>query len=165
MGFVPGRLEHYRPWVEEGFRRAGGAKGWDTFEIQPQVAVILTDDGAEDVKTALARLKPNIALYVGGMGHASLNFHNQQMTQRGYGDAAARIQELYLSGRKDEAVDAVPDEFVDEGALIGPPDRIRTRYKAWSESGATGLTVSTSQPAAVELMAELATAMPAVGVT
>jgi alkanesulfonate monooxygenase SsuD/methylene tetrahydromethanopterin reductase-like flavin-dependent oxidoreductase (luciferase family) len=162
MGFVPGRMEHYRPWVEEGFKRAGKGKGWDNFEIQAGVAVLITDDKAEDVRAALQRLKPNIALYVGGMGHSSLNFHNQHMTQRGYGEAAARIQELFLAKRKDEAIEAVPDEYVDEGALIGPPQRIRERYQPWAESGITGLTISTSQPAAIELMAEVAAARPAV---
>jgi F420-dependent oxidoreductase-like protein len=161
MHFTPGRMEHYRPWVEEGFRRArkaGRDKGWHNFEIQAMAAVRLTDD----VGAALAALKPNIALYVGGMGHRDVNFHNQQMTAAGYGDAAARIQELFLDGRKEEATAAVPDEYVDERALVGPPERLRTRYDAWASSGITGLTIATNQAAAVELFAELAREMPAV---
>ena len=165
MHFVPGRMAHYRPWVEEGFRRAGNAKGWSNFEIQARAAVTLTDDDDDAVQVALRQQKPGIALYVGGMGHASLNFHNQHMTQRGYGEAAARIQELFLAGRHDEAAAAVPDDYVDEGALIGPPTRIRTRYQSWAESGISGLTVATHQPAAIELMAELAQATPAAGVS
>jgi alkanesulfonate monooxygenase SsuD/methylene tetrahydromethanopterin reductase-like flavin-dependent oxidoreductase (luciferase family) len=141
-----------RPWLEEGFRRAGRGKGFADFEIQPRVEVAITDD----VRGALARMKPRVALYVGGMGHRDKNFHKDMMVRRGFGDAAQRIQELYLAHRKDEAVDAVPDEFCDEMALVGPPARIRERYRPWAECGITGLTVSTEQPEAMELMATLA---------
>ncbi|HLC29410.1 MAG TPA: LLM class flavin-dependent oxidoreductase, partial [Dehalococcoidia bacterium] len=96
------------------------------------------------------------ALYVGGMGHQDKNFHHDAMARRGFGDVADRIQELFLSGHKDEATEAVPDEFVDEQALVGPPARIRERYRAWEDSGLTGLTVSTDQTEAMELMAEIA---------
>ena len=80
------------------------------------------------------------------------------MIRRGYGEAAARIQELYLAGRKEQAVAAVPDEFCDEGALVGPAGRIRERYRAWADCGITGLTVVADQPEALELMADLARA-------
>ena len=101
-------------------------------------------------------MKPGVALYVGGMGHRLLNFHKQMMIRRGYPDAAERIQELFLAGRRDEAIDAVPDEYVDEGGLIGPPERIRARFRDWEGSGATGLTLHTADPEAMELVARLA---------
>ena len=104
---------------------------------------------------ALARMKPGIALYVGGMGHRDTNFHNDMMVRRGYPDAAEKIQELYLAGRKREAIAAVPDDFCDEQALVGPPQRIRDRYKEWESSGATGLTLSCRRTEGLELMAEL----------
>ena len=85
----------------------------------------------DDVQSALDALKPGIALYVGGMGHKNLNFHKEMMIRRGFGEAADRIQELYLAKRKDEAIATVPDEFVDSGALIGPKERIAERFKAW----------------------------------
>ena len=66
------------------------------------------------------RLKPEVALYVGGMGHRTKNFHNDIMVRRGFGDAASRIQELYLAGHKDEAIASVPDEWVDLKSLVGP---------------------------------------------
>ena len=75
---------------------------------------------------------------------------------RGFGDAAQRIQELFLAKRKDEAVAAVPDEFCDEMSLVGPAARIRERYRAWAGCGITGLTLVTEQPEAMELMASLA---------
>jgi F420-dependent oxidoreductase-like protein len=152
LSFVPGMMDTYRPWIEEGFARAGNGKSWDDFEIQPMVGVAVTDD----VRGALRASKNGIALYVGGMGHRNKNFHNDMMVRRGFGEADARIQELYLAGRKAEAAEAVPDEYVDDGALIGPKQRIAERYSEWEGSGATGLTLNTSQPEAIELLAGLA---------
>jgi F420-dependent oxidoreductase-like protein len=151
MAFVPGMMDFYRPWLEEGFRRAAIGKSLADLEIQPLLSVVVTDD----VQPALERMKPGIALYVGGMGHRDKNFHNDMMIRRGYPEAAAEIQELYLAGRKAEAIAAVPDDYCDESALIGPPQRIRDRYKAWEDSGATGLTLNSHRPDALELMADL----------
>ena len=152
MGFVPGAMEEYRPWLEEGFRRAGNGKTMRDFEIQASVHVEVNDD----VKAALAKLKPEVALYVGGMGHRDKNFHKDQMIRRGFGEAADRIQELYLAHRKEEATAAVPDEWVDLKSLVGPPARIKQRFRVWEESGATGMTVRSRQPEAIETMAEAA---------
>ena len=156
LGFTPARMPEYMAWVEEGFERAGNGKSMANFEIQASVTVQITDDVGE----ALRRQKPGVALYVGGMGHPELNFHKQQMIRRGYGEAAERIQELYLAGRKAEALEEVPDEFLDETCLVGPPARIRERYAAWRDCGLTGITVSTQQDEALELMAEIAEIEP-----
>ena len=152
MGFVPGAMEEYRPWLEEGFRRAGNGKGFHNFTTQASVHVEVEND----VKAALQRLKPEVALYVGGMGHKTKNFHNDIMVRRGFGDAAKRIQELYLAKRKDEAIAAVPDEWVDLKSLVGPAARIKQRYRAWEDSGADSLSVRSRQPEAIEVMAEAA---------
>lgn len=149
LGFVPGTAQLYDPWIEEGLARAGKSPG--SFEKQAMTQVIVTDD----VKMALDRLKPGIALYVGGMGHKNINFHKEMMIRRGFGDAANRIQELYLAKRKAEAIAAVPDEFVDSGALVGTPARIKERFRAWEDSGATGLTIS-GNAEAIRIMAEAA---------
>ncbi len=152
LGFVPGCMTEYGPWLEEGFRRAGNGKSLKDFEIQATIHVEL----AQDVKAALARLKPEVALYVGGMGHKDKNFHKDQMIRRGFGEAADRIQELYLAHRKEEAIAAVPDEWVDMKSLVGPPDRILQRFRPWEESGATSITVRSGQPEAIEIMAQAA---------
>ncbi|HIG39277.1 MAG: LLM class F420-dependent oxidoreductase [bacterium] len=149
LGFVPESKEVYEPWINEGLARAG--KSNDQFERQVGTRVEVTDD----IQAALDRQKPGIALYVGGMGHKTKNFHNEMMIRRGYADAAARIQELYLAKKKAEAIAAVPDEFVDEGALIGPKDRIRRRFRDWEDSGISGLTISGNEEA-VRFMAECA---------
>src|SRR6202140_1733447 len=156
MGFFPGSLDFYRPWLEEGFRRAGNGKSLKDLEIQASVHVELNDD----VKGALARLKPEVALYVGGMGHRDKNFHKDIMVRYGFGEAADRIQELYLAHRKEEAAAAVPDEWVDAKSLVGPPARIKQRYRAWADSGLTGLSIRfrgpSPNPEVIEVMAEAA---------
>src|ERR1700746_555989 len=152
MGFVPGAMEEDGPGLEGGFRRAGNGKSLKDFTIQASVHVEVDND----VKGALARLKPEVALYVGGMGHRTKNFHNDIMVRRGFGDAAKRIQELYLAGHKAEAIATVPDEWVDLKSLVGPPARIRERYRAWEDSGADSRSGRTHQPEAVEVMAKVA---------
>jgi F420-dependent oxidoreductase-like protein len=152
LRFAPSHMPRFRRLIEEGFQRAGGGKGWDSFSFEAGVSVSVTDD----VATALRAMKPSVALYVGGMGHPTLNFHKRAMEQQGYGDAAARIEELFRAGRKEEAADAVPDEFVDEHALVGSPARIRQRYQPWADCGVTALHIGTRQQAAIELMADIA---------
>lgn len=149
LGLVPETCKVYAPWIEEGLRKAN--KDASQFEVQGGAAVIVT----EDVQTAMNRLKPTIALYVGGMGHKTKNYHKEMMIRRGFGEAAERIQELYLANDKREAIEAVPDEFVDQGALIGDKARIKKRFRDWEDSGITGLTVSGNEEA-LRLMAELA---------
>jgi F420-dependent oxidoreductase-like protein len=151
LRFVPREMPRFRGHIEEGFARAGNGKSWDSFSFEALAGVIVTDD----VRAALRTMKPGIALYVGGMGHPSVNFHKRAMEQHGFAEAAARVEELFRAGRRTEAADAVPDEFVDEQALVGTPDRIRERIRPWLECGITALHVGTTQVAAVELMAEI----------
>jgi F420-dependent oxidoreductase-like protein len=159
--FVPSELPRVRASLQQGFEQAGNGKSFKDFELFTMATVVVTDD----VKAAIDSLKPHRALYIGGMGARTKNFHNEHMVKRGYGDAAARVQELFLAGRKDEAAAAaaIPDEFIDEEALLGPPGRIRERFKAWAGCGATGLIVGSLDPEALELMAEIAEVRSAAG--
>jgi F420-dependent oxidoreductase-like protein len=156
LGFVPGSLPRYRPWLEHGFKRAGGGKSLNKFAIYPMMPVVID----RDVRSAFARMKPDIALYAGGMGARNKNFHNDLMIQQGFPEAAARIQDLYLAGHKAEAAAAVPDDLCDLRALVGPPERIRDRYRVWADSGATGLLLRTNQEEAIDLMAQVAELRP-----
>ena len=149
LGLVPETYKTYQPWIEAGLKKAG--KSADQFERQGGVQVIVS----KDVKTSINRLKPGIALYVGGMGHKTKNFHKEMMVRRGFEEAAERIQELYLAKRKDEACEAVPDEFVNQGALIGDRQRIQKRFRDWEASGITGMTIGGDEQA-LRLMAEVA---------
>jgi F420-dependent oxidoreductase-like protein len=150
--FSPRRMSMFRPHLEEGFRRAGGGKSWKDFDIAAGCTVAVGDD----VGALLAAQKPFLALYIGGMGAREKNFHNEMAVKYGYGDAAKRIQELYLAGRKQEAEAAVPDELADEMSLVGPRERIRARFRDWEDAGVTTLLVQSRQREALELMAELA---------
>jgi len=149
--FSPQRMHLFRPSLEEGFKRAGNGKSRKDFDIAAGCTVAIGDD----VKALLAMQKPNLALYMGGMGAKEKNFHNEMAVKYGYGDAAARIQELYLAGRKQEATEAVPDELVDEMSLVGPVARIKERYRAWEDAGVTTLMVQSRQREALQLMADI----------
>lgn len=152
MGFAPCDMKRFRPILEEGLARRSDGMTFDMLEIHGSVSVRITDE----VAAAMQEAKPGIALYVGGMGARDKNFHRQAMIDRGFRDAAMRIQELYLAGRKDDAAAAVPDDYVDMTTLIGPAERIRERWKAWADSGLTGITLNRVTVDVVELMAKIA---------
>jgi F420-dependent oxidoreductase-like protein len=142
----------YRDALAAGFARAGGGKGLRDFDIAVTATVIVGDD----VAACLAFVKPMLALYIGGMGARGRNFYNDLACRYGFEDAARRIQDLYLAGRKDEAAAAVPDALADEVSLVGPKERIRDRLAAWRASPVGTLNLATAQVEALRLMAELA---------
>ena len=102
------------------------------FDVAPYVRIRMGDD----LQACRDALKPELALYIGGMGARTKNFYNDVAKHLGYEDAAAKIQEAYLSGRRSEAIAAVPDALVDETSLVGSPDRIKDRLHAWKAAGA-----------------------------
>jgi alkanesulfonate monooxygenase SsuD/methylene tetrahydromethanopterin reductase-like flavin-dependent oxidoreductase (luciferase family) len=116
------------------------------------VTVILGDE----VDKCRMPVKGMLALYIGGMGARGRNFYNDYAKRLGYEEAAVRIQDLYLEGKKAEAMAAVPDELVDEVALVGPRERIAERLEAWKASGVTSMLLGAGQPEALRLVAELA---------
>ncbi|KUI25855.1 LLM class F420-dependent oxidoreductase [Mycobacterium sp. IS-1742] len=93
----------------------------------------------DDVDDRLEWVKPQLALYIGGMGARGKNFYHNLATRYGFGEVADRIQDLYLSGRKAEAIAAVPDELVRSVSLIGPRGFVQERLAAFAEGGATTL--------------------------
>ena len=109
----------------------------------------------DDVQAARDALKAYYALYIGGMGARGKNFYNELFARYGYEDDARKIQDLYLDGKQREAIAAVPDDFVDAVALVGPKERFAERLDAFREAGATTLLVSTRDPAALRAVAEL----------
>ena len=121
------------------------------FDIAPTVTVVVGDD----VAALRDKVKPMVALYVGGMGAKGKNFYNDLACRYGYERLAAEIQDLYLGGNKAEATALVPDELVDDVSLIGPKERIADRLEIWKEAGVTTMIVAAAQPEALQLMAEL----------
>ncbi len=149
--FSPDRIAIYRPSLDAGFARAGGEKSLASFDLAPTVPIAL----GKDVAACRNLMKPQLALYIGGMGARGKNFYNDLACRYGYEEAARRIQDLYLNGKKAEAEAAVPDALADEIALCGPRERIRDQLAAYREAGVTTLICRTPQPEAVRMMAEL----------
>ncbi len=141
---------YYSPTREEVYAEAIAGRAAD-FEILYPMQMHVTDD----LEAGRLEVKQSLALYVGGMGARDRNFHNELVVRLGFGEAAKRIQDLYLDGKKAEAVAAVPDELVDEIALVGPKDRIKQRLAAWHDSAVTGLLVWPKSDADLDTFAEL----------
>ncbi|MBI4591219.1 MAG: LLM class F420-dependent oxidoreductase [Candidatus Rokubacteria bacterium] len=149
--FSPDRMDLYRAALDRGFARAGGRKSRAAFDIAPTVPIAL----GHDLAACRNLMKPQLALYIGGMGARGRNFYNDLACRYGYEAAARTIQDLYLDGKKAEAEAAVPDALVDEVTLCGARERIRDRLAAYQEAGVTTLICRTSQPGTIRMMAEL----------
>ncbi|MBO0737963.1 MAG: LLM class F420-dependent oxidoreductase [Alphaproteobacteria bacterium] len=115
--------------VFEGIAEAGGGRTPADFDIAPYVRTTLGDDLA----ACRDAIRPQLALYIGGMGARSRNYYNDLTKRLGYEAAAVKIQDLYLAGRRKEAEAAVPDALIDEISLVGPKERIKERLAAWKE--------------------------------
>jgi F420-dependent oxidoreductase-like protein len=126
MFFAPAFDSFYRDALDEGFARRPGGRP-DGFEVVATVPVVLDDD----VDRAADRIRPELALYVGGMGARGANFHHDVFVRMGYDAVAQRVQELYLSGRKADAAAAIPTELVEQVALIGPVGKVRRDLDRW----------------------------------
>ena len=150
--FSPRRANVFRSSLDEGFARRSDGKTLDDFDIAPTVSVVVGDD----LDACRMHIKPNLALYIGGMGARGKNFYNDLACRYGYEDAAKEIQDLYLAGMRDEAIAAVPDQLVDEVALCGPRERIRDTLDEWREAGVTTMICAAHSVEGVRTMAELA---------
>ena len=148
--FSPHSEELYRPSLDEGFAREGARRSLEDFEIAATVPLIVHDD----VEAAADMLRPMYALYFGGMGAKTQNFHANVPIRMGYEAQVREIQDLYLDGKKAEAAAKVPTELVEKLALIGPADKIRHDLEAWRDSIATTLMIG-GDAALVRMAAEL----------
>jgi F420-dependent oxidoreductase-like protein len=148
--FSLGLADQYNSWLDEGFARPGARRSRDDFEVAATVQVVITDD----VSAAIDRYRPSTALYVGGMGAKEKNFHAELYKRMGYADAVDEIVSLFLSGKKAEAIAAVPDEMVRETMLVGTADEVRSQIKEWEAAGVTMLMVTARD---TETIRELAT--------
>jgi F420-dependent oxidoreductase-like protein len=140
----------YRDALREGLARPGAHRTADEFEVAATVPLIITDN----IDAAADALRPMYALYFGGMGARGTNFHADVAIRMGYEGVVARIQELYLSGRKEEAAAAVPTRLLEQLTLIGPVDKLRHDLEAWRDSIVTTLLIG-GDPATLRTAAEL----------
>jgi alkanesulfonate monooxygenase SsuD/methylene tetrahydromethanopterin reductase-like flavin-dependent oxidoreductase (luciferase family) len=117
--------------LREGIARGRAGRTLADFDVAPFVRINM----APDLQACRDALKPELALYIGGMGARTKNFYNDFAKHMGYEAAAAKIQDAFLGGRRAEAIAAVPDALVDETSLVGSPERIKDRLQAWKEAG------------------------------
>ena len=113
--------------VREGIAKAGNGKTLADFDLAPYIRVAIGDD----IAACRDAIRPNLALYIGGMGARSKNFYNDLAQRMGYEATARTIQDYYLAGRRKEAEAAVPDALIDDTSLVGPKERVRDRLQAW----------------------------------
>ena len=155
MMYDPDRYkELLQPSLEAGFAKAGGGKGLHNFDVMASCTVIVSDD----VEKAMVPVKANLAQYIGGMGARDKNFYNDYAKRMGFEEAAVKIQDLFLAGKKEEAMAAVPNELVDAVHLVGSKAKIRDRLKSWKAANKRGeigtMQIGAGQPEALELVAE-----------
>jgi len=121
------------------------------FEICAGVNVNITDD----VKAGLMAVKAGLGFYIGGMGSKQRNFHKELMSRMGFEAEANKIQDLFMEGKRGEAIATVPDSFADEISLVGPVARIKDRIAAWRETPVTTLLFMSRDVGMLRTMAEL----------
>jgi F420-dependent oxidoreductase-like protein len=148
--YSPHHEEIYRDALDEGFARPNARRSAEEFDVAATVPLIVTDD----IDAAMDAVRPMYALYFGGMGARSANFHANVPKRMGYEADVAKIQELYLSGKKDEAAAAVPRELIEKLTLIGPKDKVRHDLEAWRESHVSTLLVG-GDPQTLRAAAEI----------
>ncbi|HEU0171635.1 MAG TPA: LLM class flavin-dependent oxidoreductase, partial [Acidimicrobiales bacterium] len=142
MFFSPKADAFYRDALAEGFARPGARHTAEDFEVACVVPVVPGDD----IEACADLLRPNLALYIGGMGARDRNFHKDVFERLGYGAECEKIQDAYLDGRKADAAAAVPTKMVEDVYLVGPPDKIRDDLEHWRETCITSLLVAGPRP-------------------
>ncbi len=135
--YSPRLAPMYNEWLDEGFARPGARRSRADFEICATAQVVVTDDRP----AVLAAIKPFLALYMGGMGAEDTNFHADVYRRMGYAEVVDDVTRLFRSGRKDEAATVIPDELVDDAAIVGNIDYVREQIAAWQASGVTMMVV------------------------
>ncbi len=148
--FSPRQDAFYRQCLNEGFSRPGAHTTMATFDVAAGATVIIDPD----VEAAADKIRPMLALYMGGMGARGQNFHFDVFSRMGYEDVAVKVQDLYLDGKKDEAIASIPTALCEEVALIGPADKIRDDLAMWDESCITTLLLS-GPPSQLRAVAEI----------
>jgi F420-dependent oxidoreductase-like protein len=153
--YTPRMADTYNAWLDEGFARPGARRSREDFEICATATIVITDDRA----AAFAAMKPFLALYMGGMGAEDTNFHADVYRRMGYAEVVADVTKLFRSGQKDgkeRAAEIIPDELVDDAAIVGDIDYVRRQVKVWEAAGVTMMVVNGRDAAHIRELASLA---------
>ncbi|GAA0906719.1 LLM class F420-dependent oxidoreductase [Virgisporangium aurantiacum] len=148
--FSPKADDFYRAALAEGFGRPTARHSLETFEVAAAVPVIVHDN----VEEAADFIRPFVALYVGGMGARTANFHRDVVARLGYEQECDTIADLYLAGKKKEAIAAVPTALIEDLALIGSPAKIRDELERWRSTVITSLLIQ-GDPSQLKVIADL----------
>ena len=149
--YSPRLAPMYNEWLDEGFARPGARRSRADFEICATAQVVVTDDRP----AVLAAIKPHLALYMGGMGAEDTNFHADVYRRMGYAEVVDDVTRLFRSGRKDEAATVIPDELVDDAAIVGNIDHARAEVARWAAAGVTTVVVKARSPEHIRTIASL----------
>jgi F420-dependent oxidoreductase-like protein len=149
--YSPRIADMYNEWLDEGFARPGARRTRETFEICATAQVVVTDDRAG----VMELMKPHLALYMGGMGAEDTNFHADVYRRMGYSEVVDEVTALFRSNRKDQAASVIPDELVDDSAIVGNLDYVKEQIKAWEASGVTMMVVGARSPEQIRDLAAL----------
>ncbi|WP_300402764.1 LLM class F420-dependent oxidoreductase [Nocardioides sp.] len=152
--YTPKSAGMYQPWLDKGFARPGARRTRADFEIAATCHLQIVSSAAEK-KAVIDGMKGVVSLYMGGMGAAEANFHNQVFVRMGYEDLAAEVQKLYLAGEKDKATALIPDDLVDDMHIVGEPGEVKEKVAAWEETGVTTLMLSFHGADEIRKVAEL----------
>ena len=142
----------YNEWLDEGFARPGARRTRETFEICATAQVVVTDDRPATMEL----MKPHLALYMGGMGAEDTNFHADVYRRMGYAEVVDDVTKLFRNDRKDEAAKIIPDELVDDSAIVGDLGYVQQQIKAWEAAGVTMMVVGGRSPEQIRDLAALA---------
>lgn len=148
--FSPESDDFYRAALAEGFAREGARHDFSDFEVACPVPIVINPDP----EVAASVIRPLLALYVGGMGAKGANFHFDVLARMGWEAECERIQQLYLEGRKDEAIASIPLAMVEDVALVGSFDKVRSELPRWEETVITTMLVQ-GPPELLRAIAEL----------
>jgi F420-dependent oxidoreductase-like protein len=149
--YTPRLADMYNEWLDEGFARPGARRAREDFEICATANIVITDDRA----AAFAAMKPYLALYMGGMGAEDTNFHADVYRRMGYAEVVDDVTKLFRSNQKDKAATVIPDELVDDAAIVGDIDYVRKQIEVWSAAGVTMMVVSGRNAAQIREVAAL----------
>jgi F420-dependent oxidoreductase-like protein len=151
--YSPRMAPKYDEWLDEGFARPGARRSRDDFEICATAQIVITDDRA----SVLELIKPYLALYIGGMGAQDTNFHADLYRRMGYEELVDDVTRLFRTDRKDEAARIIPDELVNDAAIVGDEEHVRAEIERWAASGVTMMIVRGNNAQHIHDLADLAT--------
>lgn len=149
--YSPRMADDYNEWLSEGFARPGARCPRDAFEICATANIVITDDRA----AVFEAMRPYFALYLGGMGARNTNYHADVFRRMGYGGIINDVTKLFRDGHKDQAAANIPDELLDDAAIVGDIDHVRHQIRRWQDSGVTMLVVNAESDTQVKQYADL----------